>query len=115
MARGLPQRSCVACRTPRPKRDLVRVVRSPQGTVVVDPTGRLPGRGAYLCTSAECWDLARRKRSLEQALGVAIPDDVAAALGSVASAVAATTTVNHRAIGADPEPDDHEGGAHGPK
>jgi predicted RNA-binding protein YlxR (DUF448 family) len=90
-------------------------VRSPQGAVVVDPTGRLPGRGAYLCTNVECWDIARRKRSLEQALGVAIPDNVAAALASAAPAVAATPTVNHRAIGADPEPADHEGGAHGPK
>ena len=114
--RRLPERSCVACRTPRPKHDLVRVVRSPQGTVVIDPTGRMPGRGAYLCHNAECWNLAGRKRSLEHALRVALPDDVVAALASgPAMLPIANTTANHRATGADPEPDDHQGGAHGPK
>jgi predicted RNA-binding protein YlxR (DUF448 family) len=85
--------------------------------VVIDPTGRLPGRGAYLCHDTECWDLARRKRSLERGLGVAIPADVIEALASTPEAPATTvnSTANHRSIGADPEPDDHEGGAHGPK
>jgi hypothetical protein len=75
----------------------------------------MPGRGAYLCANVECPDIARRKRSLEHALGVAIPHDVVAALASVPSAAAAATPAHSRAIGADPEPDDHQGGAHGPK
>ncbi len=85
--------------------------------VAIDPTGRMPGRGAYLCASAECWDLALRKRTLAHALGVAIPDHVVAALTTTMGTPATTThaTATHRANGADPEPDDNEGGAHGPK
>ena len=49
-----PQRSCVSCRTVRDKNDLLRVVLTPEGTVVYDPTGKLPGRGAYLCPNEEC-------------------------------------------------------------
>ena len=56
--RPTPTRSCIACRTARPKRDLLRVVRAPDGTVAIDPTGRAPGRGAYLCRDASCWDAA---------------------------------------------------------
>ena len=49
-----PQRSCVSCRTVRDKNDLLRVVVTPEGDVVYDPTGKLAGRGAYLCRSEEC-------------------------------------------------------------
>jgi len=49
-----PQRSCVSCRTVRDKNDLLRVVLTPEGNVVYDPTGKLPGRGAYLCPNEEC-------------------------------------------------------------
>ena len=56
--RPTPTRSCIACRTARPKRDLLRVVRAPDGQVAIDPTGRAPGRGAYLCRDASCWDAA---------------------------------------------------------
>lgn len=66
-------RSCVACRTPRPKRELVRVVRRPDGSMGVDPTGRQPGRGAYLCRDTACFDLAGRRRALAHALGGPIP------------------------------------------
>jgi predicted RNA-binding protein YlxR (DUF448 family) len=103
----------VACRTPRDKRDLVRVVRTPQGAVTIDPTGRLAGRGAYLCRDAACWDLAGRRRALEHALAVQLPDDVLAALAAGPAALAATTESPHRAIGA--TPDSIEGGSHGSK
>jgi hypothetical protein len=84
--------------------------------VGIDPTGRMPGRGAYLCRTTECWDLARRKRSLAHALGVAVPDDVLAVLATGQAAPAVTDPEpDHRAPGADPELDDHQGGAHGPK
>ncbi|MEW6225965.1 MAG: YlxR family protein [Chloroflexota bacterium] len=72
----MPTRTCVACRTARPKRELVRVVRTPAGTVVLDLGGRAPGRGAYLCRDAACWDTAVRKRALEHALGTQVPFDV---------------------------------------
>ena len=49
-----PQRSCVSCRTVRDKNDLLRVVLTPEGNVVYDPTGKLAGRGAYLCPNEEC-------------------------------------------------------------
>jgi hypothetical protein len=56
-------------------------VRGPDGAVALDPTGRAPGRGAYLCRDAACWDAAARKRSLEHALSVAVPDELLASLG----------------------------------
>jgi predicted RNA-binding protein YlxR (DUF448 family) len=52
----VPQRSCVACRQVKPKRELIRIVRSPEGTVLVDETGKAHGRGAYLCRDRACWE-----------------------------------------------------------
>jgi predicted RNA-binding protein YlxR (DUF448 family) len=54
----VPERSCVACGTKRAKADLVRVVRTSQGEVAVDETGKANGRGAYLCGRSECWEQA---------------------------------------------------------
>ena len=79
-ARRYPTRTCVACRTERQKRDLVRVVRAPDGAVMIDASGRAPGRGAYLCADGSCWATALRKRSLERALEVSLPADVVARL-----------------------------------
>jgi uncharacterized protein len=64
----VPLRSCVACREDKPKRELVRVVRTTTGEIEVDPTGKKAGRGAYLCRRRSCWEMAFRKRSLEHAL-----------------------------------------------
>lgn len=64
----IPVRSCIACRTARPKRELVRVVRTVSGEVEVDPTGKKAGRGAYLCRVRSCWEAALKKRSIEHAL-----------------------------------------------
>jgi predicted RNA-binding protein YlxR (DUF448 family) len=64
----VPQRTCVACRTVRPRRDLVRVVRTPEGVVVLDETGKLNGRGAYLCRQRSCLEAALAQRQLERAL-----------------------------------------------
>lgn len=68
-----PQRTCVACRATRPKRELVRIVRfsSPKTedtVVVVDETGKRNGRGAYLCRQRDCWETALARRQLERAL-----------------------------------------------
>lgn len=54
MLKKRPQRTCVSCREKREKRDLVRIVLNKDGSVTVDPTGKAPGRGAYLCRNAEC-------------------------------------------------------------
>jgi hypothetical protein len=63
----------VACRTERPKRELVRVVRTPTGTVQLDPTGKLAGRGAYLCADDACRAAALKKQAIERALKSPLP------------------------------------------
>jgi len=73
--RRSPQRSCVACRTTGDKRSLVRVVRTPEGRVEVDPTGKRAGRGAYVCRSSACWQAALKKGRLEAALKTKIGAD----------------------------------------
>jgi predicted RNA-binding protein YlxR (DUF448 family) len=75
-ARRVPTRSCVACRTARPKRDLVRVVRTPAGVMKMDETGRLAGRGAYLCRDAGCWTLAAERGALGRALEAPVPTEL---------------------------------------
>ena len=75
-ARRVPTRSCVACRTARPKRDLVRVVRTPGGEMKMDETGRLAGRGAYLCRDAGCWTLAAERGALGRALEAPVPTEL---------------------------------------
>ena len=75
-----PQRTCVVCRSTTAKRTLHRIVRSPAGTVAYDPTGKAPGRGAYLCGQPACLDLAVRRRSVQRALKVT---DTAAADAAV--------------------------------
>ena len=59
-----PERLCVGCREKHPKGELIRIVRAPSGDVSIDATGKSPGRGAYLCPSAECLRLARRQGGL---------------------------------------------------
>ena len=66
--RHIPERTCVACRSLRPKREMVRVVRTSVGAIEVDPTGKKSGRGAYLCRAPDCWQLALRRRALDRAL-----------------------------------------------
>ena len=68
MLRHVPERTCVACHEVKPKRELVRLVYSPEGVVEVDASGRKPGRGAYLCQSPECWHKGVNKGKLEHAL-----------------------------------------------
>lgn len=64
----VPLRTCVACRAVRPKRELTRIVRTAAGEIVVDPTGKRNGRGAYLCPQRGCWEKAIRGQQLEHAL-----------------------------------------------
>lgn len=64
----VPERTCIACHEVKPKRELVRLVCSPMGVVEVDPSGRKPGRGAYLCQSPVCWHKGVNKGKLEHAL-----------------------------------------------
>mgnify|MGYP005855651235 CR=1 FL=1 len=64
----VPQRTCIACRQVRGKRELVRVVRTPDGEIDIDETGKKAGRGAYLCRSNLCWEQALKKGTLDRAL-----------------------------------------------
>ena len=66
-------RKCVACQEMRPKNRLLRIVRTPERELLIDPTGKKSGRGAYLCPVRECVELAEKKRALEHALDVKVP------------------------------------------
>jgi len=66
--RKIPQRMCVGCQEMRPKRELIRVVRTPEDTVEIAQTGKRSGRGAYICPSMECLDKALKGKRLEKAL-----------------------------------------------
>jgi predicted RNA-binding protein YlxR (DUF448 family) len=68
----VPARTCVACRQEAGKRELLRFVRRPDGVAALDPTGRAPGRGAYVHASPECLEQARRRKTLERALGASV-------------------------------------------
>jgi len=74
--RKIPQRQCLGCREMKNKKDLIRVVRSPEGDVSLDFKGKKPGRGAYVCPAEECLKKARKSRALERALSASIPPEV---------------------------------------
>ena len=76
----IPQRQCLGCREMKAKKELIRVVRSPEGTVSLDFKGKLPGRGAYVCPSAECLARVRKSRALERAFSAQLPAEVYEAL-----------------------------------
>ena len=78
--RKIPQRQCVGCRTMYDKRDLLRVVKSPEGEITLDAGGKKSGRGAYVCRSTECLKKAQKSKALERALEVTIPEEVYTAL-----------------------------------
>ncbi|MEI8309024.1 MAG: YlxR family protein [Chloroflexales bacterium] len=69
-AKHVPQRTCIACRRTDAKRGLIRLVRTPEGRIEVDTTGKRNGRGAYLCHDPACWDAAIKRRALERSLRV---------------------------------------------
>ena len=76
MQKKIPQRQCMGCRERKAKRELIRVVRSPEGNVSLDFGGKMNGRGAYLCPNPECLKRAIRSKALERSLEVAIPEEV---------------------------------------
>ena len=76
----VPLRRCVGCGEMKPKKELLRIVRSPDGEIGFDPTGKKSGRGAYLCAGPECLKKAQKGKKLEKAFECAVPDGVYAAL-----------------------------------
>ena len=86
----VPTRSCVACRTARAKRDLVRIVRTPGGELKIDESGRLSGRGAYLCRDAACWTAALERGTLGRALEAPVPEELREAISARAAELTTT-------------------------
>ncbi|MGM9524947.1 MAG: RNase P modulator RnpM [Peptococcaceae bacterium] len=72
MPKKVPQRTCMGCQAKKDKRELVRIVRSPEGEISVDPTGKKPGRGAYICPDLECLNKVVKSKRLERSLETAI-------------------------------------------
>jgi predicted RNA-binding protein YlxR (DUF448 family) len=75
-ARKIPQRKCVACQDMMPKRELIRIVRSPLGDIQIDLTGKKPGRGAYLCGKVGCFKLAKKSKAFERALKAPVSPEI---------------------------------------
>ena len=80
MPKKIPLRQGLGCREMKPKKELIRVVRSPEGDVSLDFKGKLPGRGAYVCPSPECLARVRKSRALERAFSAQLPTEVYEAL-----------------------------------
>ncbi len=76
MPKKIPQRQCMGCRERKAKREMIRVVRSPEGDVSLDFGGKMNGRGAYICPDPECLKKAIRSKSLDRSLEVSIPEEV---------------------------------------
>ena len=76
MQKKIPQRQCMGCRERKAKRELIRIVRGTDGTVSLDFSGKMNGRGAYLCPDPECLAKAQRSRALERSLETPIPQEV---------------------------------------
>ena len=80
MPKKIPLRQCLGCREMKPKGELIRVVKSPQGEVSLDFRGKKPGRGAYLCPNPQCLKRIKKAKSLERAFSTPLPEEVYAAL-----------------------------------
>lgn len=76
MPKKIPERLCVACRSMKPKKSLIRLVISQDGVIALDPTGRKPGRGAYVCRSRSCLELALRGKKLDRGLKRPVTEEV---------------------------------------
>ena len=80
MQKKIPMRQCVGCREMKPKKELIRVVRSPEGDLTMDFRGKAPGRGAYVCPCMDCLKKARKSKALERSLDCAIGPEIYDAL-----------------------------------
>ena len=80
MQKKSPMRQCLGCREMKPKKELIRVVRSPEGALSLDFRGKAPGRGAYVCPDPACLRKARKSKALERAFDCAISPELYAAL-----------------------------------
>ena len=69
----IPIRTCIGCQCKKPKKEMIRIIRTPEGNIEIDRTGKKSGRGAYLCSNVECLDIALRKNNLNKSLKKDIP------------------------------------------
>ena len=76
MQKKIPQRQCMGCRERKAKRDMIRVVRQPEGTVALDVSGKMNGRGAYICPDPACLKKVQKSKALDRSLEVTIPEEV---------------------------------------
>ena len=76
MQKKIPMRQCIGCREMKPKKELIRVVRSPEGVISLDFRGKAPGRGAYLCPDSACLKRAVKSKALERSFETAIPQEI---------------------------------------
>ena len=76
MNKKIPLRQCIGCREMKPKKDLIRVIRTPEDEILIDATGRKNGRGAYICPTAECLKKAITGKGLERSFKMRIPKEV---------------------------------------
>ena len=80
MPKKIPMRQCLGCRKMKPKKELIRIVRSAEGTLNLDAKGKMPGRGAYLCHDTACLEKAVKSKAVERALEVPLSEDILANL-----------------------------------
>lgn len=85
----IPSRICVGCKKAKDKRSLIRIVKNSENVICLDETGKMNGRGAYLCKNMECLELALKSKGLERSLKTPIPQDILISLKEEMSAVAA--------------------------
>ena len=81
----IPLRKCVACNENRPKKELIRVVKNKENFVDVDLTGKMNGRGAYICSNSQCLEKAKKNKKLNRALGIDISEEVYEKLNNIIS------------------------------
>lgn len=76
MTKKIPKRMCIACREMFEKRELKRIVRTPEGEIVFDPTGKKAGKGAYICTNPDCFSRVKKSKLLDKTFKMEIPKEV---------------------------------------
>ena len=72
----IPQRSCIVCRTKKDKNELIRIIRNQTNEIIIDESGKKPGKGAYICDSVECLEKGIKTNALKRALEVDVPEEI---------------------------------------
>lgn len=76
MAKKIPQRQCLGCKQMKPKNELVRIIRTPNDEICLDVTGKMNGRGAYICREKTCFEKAVKSKAVDHALSVHVPEEI---------------------------------------